>query len=58
MIKPTRLEDSRFKNTESKLRLYLENKEYIKNKPIDYSKWRSRTLTRNKKKSSKSIDNY
>lgn len=49
MIKPERLEDSRFKNTESKLRLYLENKEYIKNKPIDYSKWRSRTLTRNKK---------
>ena len=45
MIKPNRLEDSKYKNAESKLKLYLENKEYIKNKPVDYHKWRSKTPT-------------
>ena len=60
MVKPERLQDSKYKNAESKLRLYLENKEYIINKPVDFSKWRSKTpTTRSKKMDTVSAqDNY
>ena len=45
MIKPTKLEDSRFRNTNSKVKQYLDTREYLKNKPINFNKWRSKTPT-------------